>query len=390
MQIRAITRHKIVLLFTILFPIIFIGIFGIAFSAGIDQTNSSIKLAVVNLDSGIPEGNIFNSKGEEVTNKDYFTQEFFGVLSNVTYDDSDTEIFELNYFTEIDEARIGVEKRIEKGLLIIPENFTKAVLAARRSVLEGNTPFNFTDFPATNFTTMITLEGDNSLTVFSISANVISSVLNQFLYSVQTSESQIQQTNTSLDIQGNISSDGLTIFDFLVPGLIIFAIIGNLSTVASALVIDIKTGQLERLRLTNMSGKDYLAAIILSQLAYSAIQVPIMFGMAIIFGFSFDVRLLYGILFALIISLSITGIAIIVAAFVKQESAANALSGIIGTPMAFLAGAFFDLPNVPIIPEGTILGDNSFGLFDLIPARPAITALRVLLLTDRGFFDSCL
>ena len=54
------TRFKLTLFFSLVFPLIFIGVFGFAFQQS-DPGNSTISIAYINYDDGIPEGVIVPS-----------------------------------------------------------------------------------------------------------------------------------------------------------------------------------------------------------------------------------------------------------------------------------------------------------------------------------------
>jgi len=378
-NLRVTSRVKIVLFFTIIFPLVFIGIFGIAFQAG-DPSNTTIDLAVVNFDSRIPDdGNVYRNISGIMIADDYYSQSYLDILSTVTFEDNKTLIFEITQFNDIDSAMKRVEKRDYGALLVIPENFTTATLASRRSLFEASIPFDWSFYPLTNYTTVLSVRGDSTLVSYTIASTVIQAVTKGFF-----TLNMVEAIGATVSLDGTLTTSGLTVFDYTVPGLVIFAILSNLGTVTSSALRDMREGQFDRLKLTKMRASEYLLAIILSQLTVSVIQIPLMFAGAILFGFPISIKLLYAFIFGLLVSLSVSGIGILLAAFVRSIEAASALTGIVSTPMAFLAGAFFTMPNPALIPAGSILGSHEFGVFDLIPARPAITALRVVLLTDQG------
>ncbi len=378
-NVRVTTRVRVVLFFTILFPLMFIGIFGIAFQTG-DPSNTTIDLAVVNHDQGIPDdGNVYRNITGDIVSGDFYSREYLDLLGSVTFEDNETKIFDITIFDDEESAMKRVEKRDYGALLVLPENFTTAAMASRRALFEGIIPLDWTIYPPANFTTQLTVRGDSTLVQFTISYSVIDAVTQGFF-----TLDMVDEIGGSVYLDGGITSSGLTVFDFTVPGLVIFAILSNLSTVTVTALRDMKDGQFDRLKLTKMRVSEYLLAIVVSQLTISVVQIPLMFAGAIIFGFPISTRILYAFIFGILVSLSVTGIGILLAAFVSSTEAASALSGIVSTPMAFLAGAFFTMPNPTLIPEGSILGSHKLGIFDLIPARPAITALRVVLLTDQG------
>ena len=376
MQFTVSFRSRTVLIATILFPLILIGIFGFAFQTN-DPTESTIDLALVSSDQGIPDGDIFNETGEPIVSKTYYQDQFIDLLENVTFENTDTEIFLIKRFDIEDEALQEVERRAFQALLILPEGFTNATLASRRHNLEFILPLNWTDFPPANYTTKLQVKGDATLMSFSVASNTITNIATSFF-----NLGQDGTIGASVRVDGSLRGEA-SLFDKLTPGVIIFALLSNLAIVATTTLKDVKGGQLERLRLTRMTSFDYLMGLIVSQLVFSIIQISFMFGIAVVFGFNITINTIYAALFCLLINLSVTGLSLLLSGFVKTQEAARSLALAVGAPMAFVAGAFFEMPNPTIIPRDTILGNNSFGIFDIIPARPALIALRVMLLTNR-------
>ncbi len=376
------TRNKTALFFSLLFPLIFIGIFGIAFQSS-EPGNTTITIGLINNDNGIPEGITPFALNNNYTK---YSEEFIDILKNITFNDNVTKVFDIKLYKsqEKDNAIFAVEKRIVKGLLIIPENFSTAVLAARKVVFSPTVPnFPWTNYPPSNFTANLTLIGDHTLVDFTITSKVIDQVL-EIYYSGGVKK----LLGGELKISSNITSDSYTTFDFMVPGLIIYALLNNLGTISSIAVSDVQSGQLDRLRLSKIKPYNYIFALVGSQMLMAMIQTPIMFGATMLFGFKFTVPMFISVMiFAFFINLSVSGLGIFLAAFVKNRNSAGGLSAIIGTPMAFLAGAFFTVPNPTIIPEGSILGANTFHLFDILPPTTAITALRLLMLGRYSLSD---
>ncbi len=379
-HLKVTTRNRQAFFFSIIFPLIFVGVFGLAFQESAPG-NTTIPIGIINSDLGLPANIQKTLKPLGVIEEGDFSSQLLSIMEEVTFQDNETKIFSMQQYSDVDQAQIDLEKQKIHALVIIPEMFSLAMAASYRAVFENQLPtIDFSNFPK-NVTAEVLVKGDQQLVDFSITSQVMDKIISRF-----STFDQEPITYVQLTVDGDLSSQGLTVFDVIIPGLLVFAILSNLGTVASISLSDVNTGMLARLRLTKMKGYEYLLGLVFSQVLLSLIQVPIMFGAAFLFGFPITVAILYAFIFAAILSLSVSGIGILVAAFSKDSSAAGALSAIVGTPMAFLAGAFFNVPNPVLIPQG-IIGPEPFRIFDILPATPAITAMRLILISGREFSE---
>ncbi len=373
-------RNRQAFFFSIIFPLIFIGVFGIAFQES-SPGNRTIPIGIINKDMGVPDNLSITLGNGSVISGTYFSEQYIKILKEITFEDNETKIFDVTLFSNQDDAQIELEKQKIYALVLIPENFSEGMLAAYRRFLENLNPFgNYSGYPPSNFTTSVVVKGDQTLIDFSIAGQVVKEVLNQFM-------NFGREDPISVNIDGDISSRGLTTFDYIVPGLFIYAILNNLGTVATIALSDVQSGLLSRLRLTKVKPFEYLLALIFSQVTLSLLQVPIMFGAAAIFGFPLTLHLIYAFLFSVVLALGISGIGVFVAGLVKDADTVGALAAIIGTPMAFLAGAFFDVPN-PVLVSSSITGTDPIRVLDFLPATPAISGLRLILLANRTLSET--
>jgi ABC-2 type transport system permease protein len=377
------TRVKPAFFFTLIFPLVFVGIFGLAFQTS-DPTNSTIDIGILNHDTGIPSNlTAFNLYGETVSGH-YYSNSYINLLESITFENNETKIFKITNYSNQVQAIEDLNKRRIKLLLVIEDDFSLGVLTSWRLVLESNN-FNHTweNYPQKDFKTQVELRGDPSLVSFTIGVSVINEINRVFFSAGMNFENGVQTT-----IKPITDTQGLTQFDLIVPGLIIFAILSTLSTTASVALADVKYGQLDRLRLSKLQPREYLVAIIMAQLFISFLQIPILLLSSMIFGFRFSQTMFFSAyIFAMFVSFAISGLGILLAGLVKDQSAVVGLATMISTPMAFLAGAFFVVPNPTIISSGSIFGNNEFGLFDILPATTAISGLRLILVNNYTLMD---
>jgi ABC-2 type transport system permease protein len=369
------TRFRLSIFFSMIFPLIFIGVFGLAFQQS-DPGNTTITISYINYDVGIPnEATVYGQDGSIVEGRD-LSMQFVNVLKSVKYEDNSTHIFELKEYdpSDLNQAIEDVERRKNKALLKLPTDFSLGVMAAMQNYLDLNGA-DLTGYPNPEYHVNLTLQGDASLLDFAIVNTVMDQIVDIYF---KLGSNAIVGAN--LHVEGTFSSEGFTNFDYIVPGLVIFAIINNLSTIATISLTDVKSRLLDRFRLSNMSSWEYPLSLILSQLALSIIQIPVMFAAAIMFGFPMSFEILYAYIFAILVSLSLSGMGLLIASIAKDEKSVGGLASLIATPMAFLAGAFFQMPNPTIVSNGSFLGDHKLGIFDLLPPRTAIDTLRLVLI----------
>ncbi|MCH8909024.1 MAG: ABC transporter permease, partial [Candidatus Heimdallarchaeota archaeon] len=82
------------------------------------------------------------------------------------------------------------------------------------------------------------------------------------------------------------------------------------------------------------------------------------------FGFPFSTRIIFAFIFVIFLSLAMSGIGIILASLAQDQNTVAGLANMIATPMAFLASAFFPMPNPTIITS--FIGGRTLGIFDLL------------------------
>jgi len=374
--------------FVVIFPLIFVGVFGIAWQTSDPQT-STIIIGILNYDEGIPNGIIAFWNNSAVVNGTFYSEEYIRILDSVSYPDSDVEIFDVEVFNISDayKAQTAVENRDIAALVTLYENFSLGVLAAFREKFENDTMLssmtnNWEGYPSCNFSTVVTVNGDRSLQQFSIASSVIEQITHYFFNFGENNEA------VKIIIQGNLDSKGFTIFDFIFPGLVVYGIFQILGSSTDIAFNDIEMGTLKRIKLCRISPVLYITTLVTSQMIIAIIQIPIFFAAGALFGFPFSLQIFYAFIVAILLALSASGIGLIVAGLVNNATAGRGLASIASTPIAFLSGAFFIVPNPTIIPPSAFLGGNAFRLFDILPTTPAIRMLRSILLYGKSLSDN--
>jgi ABC-2 type transport system permease protein len=171
-------------------------------------------------------------------------------------------------------------------------------------------------------------------------------------------------------------ADGEPYFNYLTPGMVVFALLLLTVGVSGSVVREVEKGTLSRLELSLMSSFDLLFGVLLAWGLIAAAQVVIMFGVAILIGFEWTggwVNMLFALLIGIISGIASVALGLIIAAFSKSEGQSGAMSSLIAVPMAFLVGVFIPLRTEMIA--------------KFLPWGQATNSLRTLLNNDGRIID---
>jgi ABC-2 type transport system permease protein len=161
---------------------------------------------------------------------------------------------------------------------------------------------------------------------------------------------------------------GIPFFDFLTPGMVVFALLMLAVGVSTSLAREVDKGTLARLRLSRMTSFDLLFGVFLMWALVGAVQVILLFGAATVLGFRWEggvTNLVLAMGVGCLAALASVALGLLVASFAKSEGNAGAFSTLITVPTAFLVGAFMQMPLQQ--------------LADLLPWGQAIRCMRALL-----------
>ena len=177
-----------------------------------------------------------------------------------------------------------------------------------------------------------------------------------------------------------IQSKNIKYIDILVPGILGMAVMtAAIYGISGEITRYREQRLLKRLQATPLKVRNFLSAHVFSYLILNIIQVTLILLIAKIF---FDVNV-YGSYF-LIYALCILGgliflnIGFAIAGYAKSTNSAEALSQVISLPMMFLSGVFFSTEALP----GAVAK-----VVDYLPLTPLIEALRKISIDEMGLFD---
>jgi ABC-2 type transport system permease protein len=299
---RGFLRNKFGLFFGLIFPVVLILIFGAIFSGG---GSGSITMYAQNKDSGVmlPTGGILN------LSTDYLNAiNETGTLKVVTVENS------INFTEYISQNSI-------ENSLVIPENFTTA----------------YTLHQPVNVTVYTNPSGSTGGTVLGI-IGAINTHFNLAAYNGTTLLSINQKTVGAQE----------KYIDFLVPGLIGFAILVNpMFSLVEISSIYKKNKLFKQLSLTPLTKMEWLTAKILWYIVLSSVYFLLMAAVGIaVYGANITLTP-WLIPFLILGPMLFASLGMLVGTVTKNPETAGVIGNIVTFPMMFLSGTFFPIAFMP-------------------------------------------
>jgi len=300
---RGYLRNRFGLFFGLIFPVILILIFGAIFSG---TSNSSISVYVQNQDTGpfaSPQMNI--------------AQQFINQLNS-------SGVIKITLVPNSDNFTKYLSSQSASEGIIIPENFSVNYLAG--------TPVN------------VIVYSNPTLSTSSAVDQLINGIANYFNlnYYKQNAKPIIGIT------QATVSPHQTKYIDFLVPGLIGFAIL--ISPMFSLVNISSdykKTKLFKQLSLTPLTKMEWLASKILWYIVLSVISFFLMVAVGIyLYGASITLTP-WLIPFLLIGPTLFAALGMLVGTVTKSPETAGVIGNVVTFPMMFLSGTFFPISIMP-------------------------------------------
>jgi ABC-2 type transport system permease protein len=319
-------RDKQALFWTLLFPCMFIIIFGLfnfdnpgnAKIAVIDQANSEIS------------------------------QQFVAGLEKIDF-------LKIESSDNVDSSKDLLKNDKLEFVLVIPESFN-------------------INLPAANPTKQAPVQAPvpSSIQVYYNEANsttnpVILGIIEKFVYETNFAATQTQKLFT-LESEG-VAAKKIKYLDMLTPGIMAMAVMSAAIIGISSEIVKYREQKLlKRLTATPLKVRDFLMAEVFSYLILAVIQLTLIVLLA---HFAYHVKfygnifILYGL--SLIGSLIFLNIGFAIAGVARSVNAAEAMSQVIFMPMMFLSGVFFPVEALP---------NAVYHVVQFLPLTPLIEALR--------------
>ena len=327
---RRFFRDRVALFFTVVFPLIFLFVFG---SLNSGSGNVSFNVAIIN-----------NSDSQFATD---FVQK-----------SEDSGILKVNKnITSLDQAKEKMSRSEIDATIILPQNFG--------DVQNGQ------NYPSGEAEVVYTQNNQSS-------ASALTSVLNTQFKEIN---SGLVITVTPFTVKNTqLNERSLSAFDYTFAGLLGFSLIGlGIFGPVNVFPELKKMGILRRLSTTPLKVWQYFLATVIGQAAIGIVSFATLFIVAIVV---FDLNVVGNwfelIAFLLLGMVTILGIGLALGGWAKNERQAAPLSNIIVFPLLFLSGTFF--PRF-LMPEWL----QNISAF--LPLTPIIDGIRLIATEGKHFID---
>ena len=243
---KELVRDRRGLFFIMVFPIFLIMVLGFAFG-GMGEGNTPHNIVIVNYD----QGSTMPITGENVN----FGNNLTTVLQDANYENSDVKLFNITNYQLKVRPKILLKDRTVDAELIIPSNFSNSMVALITNTIQSGTGQSHLQQQQTS---TVIIRGDTGFMGFGVSQAILVGILDQYQSSVVNGvKNQIAGTPGAepakfieTKVEAIAGTETFTNFDFIAPGMIVFAILLLATTVASILTREVESGTLERLKMS--------------------------------------------------------------------------------------------------------------------------------------------
>lgn len=378
--LKAIGRNKGRLGILILAPIIFFSFFGFIFNTG---DNTIIRnIGVINNDQGALQSieSIIPTDYPVELRHNSLSSLYLDMMANHTTFLINTEIeVVIRFYDNLDDLIADTETSSISVGLVFDTDFTNSILAQINQI-RGQPIF---DVEMTNIT--VTTYGDTTTTNYQSGISLVQKSLTSFVSDFIGFEAQYGENPKGgyLSYETNtIQTEEFNQFSFFAAGFLVFLIILQSMTVASLLASEKSKQTIMRMKLGEIQAYELFAGYTLGQIIAFSLQFVISVFTLQFWGIDLTVTGWANVfLVSQMTNITIIGLSLIVATFVKSSEDAMTVAGIGSAPLGFLSGSFTPVPEVYIIKS------INFQFWDLIPTYPASQAMTNIIFNHAKFTE---
>lgn len=264
----------------------------------------------------------------------------------------------------VDAAREVVADREAEAILVLPADFSERVAALAADADAGPVPY--------------TLSGDLTAPKYLVAAVLTDSAVQGEVAELTGRSAPAQATEEALGGSATRSE-----FEIYVPGLIVFSVIMLVFLAAMLVAREFESGGMRRLRLTRMTGTDYVVgtSAVLTLLGASAVALTFLTAWAC--GFGSKGPLWVAGLLLLLATLSVVGVGMVTAALARTVVKAFVIANFPLAVLMFFSGAMFPMPRITWFE----IAGHPVGPFELLAPTHAVTGLSKVVTMGAGFGD---
>ncbi len=349
-SVREQLRDPLALSLSLVFAPVFVLLYAMWFPSG----STSYSVLVLNQDvrAQTVEGTTL-AGGEQV----------IAALEQVKYANGNP-LLKVSRVNDRADAERLLKNRDAAALLIIPANFSQTLAGAR----QGDT----------TRTTSVTLVGDLTNPYYALAAALTGGALDQYVQLEMGETRTVQWQEEALG-----GSAARSEFENYVPGLLAFATMMLMFTMAMAVTREVEARTLRRLQITRMTSFDLLGGISGAIVLIGFIAVVSTFLVAWALGFKSQGPIGLAILIGVLTTFSVIGVGLIIACFSRSVTQAFLLANFPLALFMFFSGAVLPMPRVALFE----LAGHSIGPYDILPPTHAVIALNKVLALGEGLGD---
>jgi ABC-2 type transport system permease protein len=379
--VKEFLRNRMSFVFAVLFPIVIMVVFRIAFGGGGGTDASSYPVAVVDLDTGEGPWDVsdppwlpyFNANGSvNLTASELFDQliiqnqstggEFLvkKVLAKAELEGTDTRAFRITEYPTVEKGWNAVTDRKAAALVVVPANFSRALQGVvDRAVVDELRAHGITlNYSMPDYgDTAVNLSGELTSFDYSYAATLVTGQVMGYTevvyHTVRVNTAMALGLAPVSEQAGSVMPHSVPIkltrelnnFDMMLPGVIVFGLMMQAMGVTVTLGTEMKSKTLNRLRLTKMTSFDMMAGTTIRWMILGVIQVVLFMVVALLLGVRtggpLPMAFAGAILIGLVVVIATLSLGLIISSFIDDPEQASQLSVVIVMPMAFLTGVFF-------------------------------------------------
>lgn len=262
------------------------------------------------------------------------------------------------------EAVKRVKSRKADALVIIPGDFSQRV----HDWLNGKE----------NKSIQIEFVGDLTNINYMVSAIWANEIVNEYVFAATKKTRPLKVIETSLGVSGKIDD-----FDLCVPGLLILSVIMLMFSATIAIVNEVESKTIIRLKLSKLSALEFLLGISTIQVFVGIASVLLTYVTAVSLGFDFTGSVALLILLAVLTSISIVAFSLIVAAITKTANEVLIVGNFPLFLFMFFTGAAFPMQGKALF----FIAGYPITLQGFMSPTHAVSALRKVMIMKMGLGD---